>query len=85
MRRFVIALSLAAIASSALPALAGPNGGSQSFFPLYKHRKHAAPKPVPRALLGDTSEETPPVRALRPGVTGKHPTRTFLRRPSEGK
>lgn len=87
--RFIIALSVATVMASALPALAGPNnGGTFPQLPLFKreaHRSHATPKSTPNALLGDTSEETGTVRALRPGVTGKQPTRQWQRRPSEGK
>jgi hypothetical protein len=81
MHRFITVLSIAAIVSSALPALAGPNGGSPSFSPLPRHRAGVSHKVAPYALLGDSST----TRALPPGVMGKHPTRPFERRPSEGK
>lgn len=81
MHRSLIALSLATVVASALPALAGPNGGT-SFMPL-PPKKPAASKPAPYALLGDASEQSG--HALRPGVTGKHPTPAWQRRPSEGR
>jgi len=85
MHRSIIALSLAAIVTSALPVFAGPNGGSPSFFPLQRHPQVATPERAPHALLGSATDEADSVRALPPGVTGKYPARTFQRRPSEGK
>jgi hypothetical protein len=83
MYRSIIALSLATVVTSAVPALAGPNGGS--FFPLQTPRRDVPRETAPHALLGDTAAGTDSVRALRPGVTGKTPTRSWQRRPSEGK
>jgi hypothetical protein len=83
MKRLVLALSFAATMAFAVPALAGPNGAvAPSFFPVYDRHVSKKPANEPNALLGDTTDET---RALPPGVSGKNPRRTFLRRPSEGK
>jgi len=83
MKRLIIVLSFATTMALALPALAGPNGAvAPSFFPVYKRHVHKAPTTEPNALLGNTTDET---RSGSADVTGKNPTRTFLRRPSEGK
>ena len=84
MHRTTIVLSLATILTSALPAFAGPNGGSPSFFPVRAHRGQTTRTPAPHALLGD-ADQARSVRALPPGITGKHPTQSWQRRPSEGR
>jgi len=84
MHRSIIALSFAAIVASALPAVAGPNGGSPAFFPVQTSRDQATRTPVPHALLGD-AEQARSARATPPGIMGKQPTRSWQRRPSEGR
>jgi len=83
MSRSIIALSLATVVTSAFPAFAGPNGGAS--FPLQTPPRVAPREAAPHALLGDAPGETESVRVLRPGVTGKQPTRSWQRRPSEGR
>jgi hypothetical protein len=84
MNRYIIGSSLAAVLAMAPVAFAGPNGAG-TFFPPGTYRHVSERNAPPHALLGDTSTEADSGRALRPGMTGKQPTRAWARRPSEGK